>query len=88
MKQFDVPDKKADAALSEAEAALRDLMDGLDMGSLACDGNGDGDEDEWLDALDEDDGMASSRTEMSAAKVEELEASLMLARLVLAKVTC
>lgn len=86
MKQFDAPDSKTDKVLSEAEQALRDLMEGLDMSSLPDDDDGDDDDLEWIEPPESDAEMASERTGMSVSEQEELEESLMPTRMVLAKV--
>lgn len=86
MKQFDVPDGKTNTVLSEAEQALRDLMEGLDPSSLTDEDDED-DATDWIDPPEDNAAETSdARAGMSASDVEELEASLMPTRMVLAKV--
>lgn len=80
--QFDVPKAKADAALTEAEAELQALADGLDI------------EEDYIqrevDDEDEDDdvsGWVNECTLPSLPEREELDASVRPVRLVLVKVS-
>lgn len=84
MRQFDLPKGKEGAALSEAEKGLREMMEGIDLEDLEYDDDDNEDEDSW-GAGDVDDAV-EEREEMAEEDVEELELSLMPARMVLAKV--
>ena len=80
LRQFDVPNAKADEALDIAAQALADLGAGLD---LEVD---DGDEVGGDDDDDDEEGMVDLRAEMAEEEIEALDASLEPVRVVLVKV--
>jgi hypothetical protein len=85
LKQFDVPKNKANEALSEAERALGDLADGIDLEEietrLRIQNKGGASED------DEVDRMMDAFEGMSKDECTELSQSIQLVRLVLVKVS-
>lgn len=83
VRQFDVNPKEADAALDEAEQALRELAEGIDSEELITRGSQDADDEEDDDEADEEDVFEE---EMSPEDRAELDASTRPVRLVLVKV--
>lgn len=84
MKQFDLPKGKEGATLSEAEKGLREMMEGIDLEDPEYDDDDEEDEDSW--GAGDVNNAVDEREEMAEEDVEELELSLMPARMVLAKV--
>ena len=87
MRQFDVPKGKADAALSEAERALREMMEGLELDPGIYDEDEEGEDDSEDDFdIPDSEVEVDERAGMSESEIEELEASLLPSRMMLAKV--
>lgn len=84
MRQFDAPKGKPDGTLSEDEQLLKDLMEGME--NLQYDDEEDNDIADWLEE-DEDEELRDAREDLTAAAQEDLDTSLMPARMVMAKVS-
>ena len=86
IRQFDVAKGQADGALSDAEKALQDLADGVDLEDLVVQGEEEVKDDDIEDNRNEE-GWIDERDELTEIQRDELDELTRPVKLVLVKVS-